>query len=470
MLRTFTRALARTQMPQRPLASMHRRNYAQDSKKDAQKSSNLLDDDMIARAGLDPENVEGKQSSTSGSASEGANASSNAGEGAGEGAGADGEGKKWESTARAPRSESRQVEKRTRRAWIGTGLFLGGVVAYLARPFDDEEKLKHTDIKSEGWDPANAWNRVRGRYFTTVDTFAAPVFDKLLPDPLPAPYDRPTLVISVDDFLIKSEWSRKHGWRVAKRPGVDYFLGYLAQYYEIVLFSDKYQAMAAETILKLDPLRASVSYALFREATRYDKGTLVKDLNHLNRDLRKVIVLEVDPDAIKLQPENALVFPEWDGKPGDQDLVRLIPLLEWIGAQPIKDVRPVLKSYQNSPDGVLNEYERRDRINREKWAQKQQQGGSKSINSLLGLGSTSNNDMMPQDVVRVESQKNYARFRKHVEEYGKKLAEEEEQKMKDALNDHKMTLNKWLSGDTPSPEQLSQTVAEKDAGSESASK
>jgi len=412
---------------------------------------NMLDDDMLSRAGLDPENVE----------KPGQDGKNGKDAGAGEGEGEQG---KWQSTARAPRSESRQVEKRTRRAWMGTAAFLGIVVAYMVRPFDDQEKEQHKDVQTDGWDPAHAWDRVRARYFTTMDTFAAPVFDKLLPDALPPPYDRPTLVISVDDLLVHSEWTRKHGWRTAKRPGVDYFLGYLAMYYEIVLFSDKYQAIAAETVLKLDPLRASVSYALFREATRYDNGDLVKDLNHLNRDLRKVIVLDVDEKAVRLQPDNAFLLPRWKGNPDDADLVRLIPLLEWIGAQPIKDVRPVIRSYNQSPNGVISEFERRDKINREQWAAKHKKSKG-SLNSLLGLGGGASADLMPQDVVRIESQKNYARFRQHVEEYGKKMVEEEEQKMKAAMNEHKMTLNKWISGDAPSADDIAATAAKQESES-----
>ena len=30
---------------------------------------------------------------------------------------------------------------------------------------------------------------------------------------------------------------RDHGWRTAKRPGVDYFLAYISQFYEVVIFS-----------------------------------------------------------------------------------------------------------------------------------------------------------------------------------------------------------------------------------------
>jgi len=58
----------------------------------------------------------------------------------------------------------------------------------------------------------------------------------MLPDQLPEPYGRPyTLLLDLDDFLIHSEWTREHGWRTAKRPGLDYFLGYLAQFYEVDL-------------------------------------------------------------------------------------------------------------------------------------------------------------------------------------------------------------------------------------------
>ena len=33
---------------------------------------------------------------------------------------------------------------------------------------------------------------------------------------------------------------RQHGWRTAKRPGVDYFLAYLSQFYEIVIFTTQF--------------------------------------------------------------------------------------------------------------------------------------------------------------------------------------------------------------------------------------
>lgn len=56
---------------------------------------------------------------------------------------------------------------------------------------------------------------------------------------------------------------RKHGWRHAKRPGVDEFLETLCQYYEIVIFSQNYGA--EEIVAKLDP-KVRASYLLRRKA------------------------------------------------------------------------------------------------------------------------------------------------------------------------------------------------------------
>jgi mitochondrial import inner membrane translocase subunit TIM50 len=75
--------------------------------------------------------------------------------------------------------------------------------------------------------------------------------------------------------LIHSEWSREHGWRMAKRPGVDYFLRYLSQYYELVIFTSQPWAIAEPVIRKLDPYHI-VTWPLFREATLYENGEYVK--------------------------------------------------------------------------------------------------------------------------------------------------------------------------------------------------
>lgn len=102
-------------------------------------------------------------------------------------------------------------------------------------------------------------------------------------------------------------------------------------------------------------------YRLFRESTRSVKGKVVKDISFLNRDPSKVIVLDVNPEHVALQPENGIVLQPWDGSPRDKGLVDMIPFLECmfclffifsyakisqaIGIFNPADVRPILQAY-----------------------------------------------------------------------------------------------------------------------------
>jgi len=154
------------------------------------------------------------------------------------------------------------------------GLSVVGGTAYLGRDWDDEELAKHGDVPN-GWGLGLWWNRAMARMGETVTYYQDPAFEKLLPDPDPN-YARPyTLCISMEDMLVHSEWTREHGWRVAKRPGVDYFLRYLSQYYEIVLFTSVPLAIADPILRKLDPFHF-IMWPLGREATKYKDGEIVK--------------------------------------------------------------------------------------------------------------------------------------------------------------------------------------------------
>ena len=149
-----------------------------------------------------------------------------------------------------------------------------GYTVYLGRNWDSEEEAqKHPEVPS-GWGVALFYNRVKARLSATLDYYNEPAFPKLLPkhDPNLPPM---TLVLSLEDLLIHQEWTRERGWRIAKRPGVDYFLRYLSQYYELVLFTTQPSSMADQVIRKLDPYRI-IQWPLFREATLYKDGGYIK--------------------------------------------------------------------------------------------------------------------------------------------------------------------------------------------------
>jgi len=108
----------------------------------------------------------------------------------------------------------------------------------LGCPYPGEEGVKDAEDHPEESFFAGYIRRAQERHQVFRDKLANPIWDKLLPDPLPAPYQQPyTLVINLDNTLIHSTWDKDHGWRVAKRPGAEYFLAYLFQHYEIVIFT-----------------------------------------------------------------------------------------------------------------------------------------------------------------------------------------------------------------------------------------
>ena len=140
----------------------------------------------------------------------------------------------------------------------------------------EEEEQTHIDAPN-GWGLGQMYARAAARINGQKAYYTEPTFQKLLPDKDKIPGGAPelTLVLSLEDLLLHSEWSTKHGYRLAKRPGLDYFLRYLSSQYELVIFTSVKSMDADPIIRKLDPFRL-VMWPLFREATRFEKGEYIK--------------------------------------------------------------------------------------------------------------------------------------------------------------------------------------------------
>ncbi|KAI1119031.1 HAD-like domain-containing protein [Nemania sp. NC0429] len=363
-----------------------------------------------------------------------------------------------------------------RRAQFANRMYLavlvGGIVglAYLGREWDADEAAVHKDIP-DGWSPALWWKRAVARLTDVTDYYREPAFDKLLPDPHPM-FERPyTLCLSLEDMLVHSEWTREHGWRVAKRPGVDYFLRYLSQYYELVLFTTVPVAMGEPLVRKLDPFQIIV-WPLFREATKYKDGEIVKDLSYLNRDLSKVIIIDTKESHVQNQPDNAIILAPWKGNKDDKELVSLIPFLEYIFAMESKDVRQVLKSFKGKH--IPTEFARREAIARAEFqkqldSQKRRSSGMGALGSMLGLkGNVSvmqpaDGELSPaeafaqgkmlQDIIRERGQKSYEMMEKHIRENGEQWLKEaqqlQEQQQLETMNSMKSSFSGWFKPSSP---------------------
>ncbi|CEP61925.1 protein translocase subunit TIM50 LALA0_S04e03774g [Lachancea lanzarotensis] len=412
--------------------------------KNEKKPSSILTEDLLARAGVEVE--DGK---TEGGKSEEAKTGDSE-----ESHGRDGAGKR-----RRKRQSSTDVKRERYANWFYIGSFaaLSGAAGYLARDWEDDEAEELKKEAANGYTPELMYKRLKLRFNSIFSYFQEPPFPDLLPPPPPAPYQRPlTLVLSLEDVLVHSEWTKEHGWRTAKRPGVDYFLGYLSQYYEIVLFASNYMMYADKVAEKLDPIHAFITYNLFKEHCLYKDGVHIKDLSKLNRDIGKVVIVDCDPNSYKLQPENAVPLKPWDGK-ADDSLLKLIPFLEYMATQQMNDVRPVLNSYADKYQ-IPEEFERRVAVLKEKFYKEQaaKANGNWALKALGAGALGSSKAKFPLDLLREEGEKNYVRFMQLIEEEKEKIRLQQEQ-----MGGQTFTLKDYVEGNLPSPEEQMQIQLQK---------
>ncbi|KAF8314928.1 HAD-like protein [Clavulina sp. PMI_390] len=321
--------------------------------------------------------------------------------------------------ARSSKASLSSIEKRRKNMGrVGMGLVGVGLIGawiFLGRPWEDGEELP--------------------------EVFDKPAWKELLPPPLPG--RQYTLLLSIEDLMVTSQWDREHGWRTMKRPGLEYFLAYLSQFYEIVVFTSQYAYTGAAILEQIDPYGLYISYKLFRESTRTVDGALVKDLSYLNRDLSKVIAVDTMAERLSLQPNNAVILPKWKGeKETRAGLVNLIPFLEAIAIHNPKDVREVLKAYEGKDVAIeWAKYEAEmKRRHIEAWKAKGGNTGSGAATSWLSKtigGSktpTTTADGVPLTYLeqkRLEAQEYYRREQAYLKEQEptfKKLMEEDRER------------------------------------------
>ncbi|XP_054288817.1 mitochondrial import inner membrane translocase subunit TIM50-C-like [Macrosteles quadrilineatus] len=187
---------------------------------------------------------------------------------------------------------------------------------------------------------------------------------KLLPDPVTYPYIQPpyTLVLEMTDLLVHPEWTYSTGWRFKKRPGVDQFLEQVAPpLFETVIYTAEPGMIAFPILATLDS-KGSIMYRLFRDATDYIDGHHVKNLDCLNRDLKRVIVVDWNPDSVKLHRANTLLIPQWKGDVDDTSLIELAAFLRTIADNQVDDVRDVLLHYSQYDDPLETFKERQIKL------------------------------------------------------------------------------------------------------------
>ncbi|KAJ2853851.1 mitochondrial inner membrane protein required for protein import [Coemansia erecta] len=330
---------------------------------------------------------------------------------------------------------------------IGMGTVLGvliGGIGYNAYPYTEEEKEQGFRDDPEKNVFQQLWQRVIRRWESTFTFFSEPATEKLLPDPneYTMPY---TLVLNLDDMLIHMDWTKESGWRIAKRPGLDHFISYMASMYEIVVFSTQPSHSGMLVMEKLDPLEYA-PYRLYKDHMRNIDGKNYKDLTTINRDMSRVIMIDISPDSNKMQPDNVLMARPFYGDANDNWIKQITEFLEYVHMMEPKDVRPWIKTYTGMDAAhEFNKWE--DSVRKklvDEWEEKRKNAGSWKSWVFGGVPSDLENPPVPDfDKMRTMMRENFEVQHKEVLALIEKERKNNEEEMQRQMKD--MTLWKMLT-------------------------
>ena len=215
-------------------------------------------------------------------------------------------------------------------------------------------------------------------------------------------------------------------------------------------------------------------YRLYREHHRLDKDTHLKDLDFLNRDVSKVIVLENNMKRMRTHPDNGLYLKSWAGQADDQELRKYVEVLQeiaiWAISKKENDLRPILKQLKefdpvDIPHGwkLFKEKEKtlvnvKQPVAESKsiWEQAasvaKQLVGSEIMHKQSQFGKVDSIEQLEQTskLLKQNIQHEFERF----EELEKKMIEEhlaQIEKHKKQLAEAEYTLIDYLTGNVPQP-------------------
>jgi RNA polymerase II subunit A small phosphatase-like protein len=174
----------------------------------------------------------------------------------------------------------------------------------------------------------------------------------------PSILNRKTIFLDLDETLVHSTTSpppdrfdfvvrpiidgAPMDFYVVKRPGIDELLESLASRFEIVVFTAALKEYASLVLDWLDRNRF-ISHRLYRDSCRNIDGKLVKDLSHVGRDLKSVVIVDDNPVSFSNQPENAILIKPFVDDICDRELWKLKSFFD--GSECFDDMRDAIKFY-----------------------------------------------------------------------------------------------------------------------------
>lgn len=166
------------------------------------------------------------------------------------------------------------------------------------------------------------------------------------------PENIPTLVLDLDKVILHLEHDSIKGWHVIKRPFADQFFKEISHYYEVVLFSDDVFPVALDIATKWN---LPVTGVLHRDFCKKKRNHFVKDISKLGRKLERVLIIDHDPEAFQLQPENGIQIRPFEGDTSDSELLDLLDFLK-AAASTNQDIREFVAKFGGGDPDIGRRY------------------------------------------------------------------------------------------------------------------
>ena len=152
-----------------------------------------------------------------------------------------------------------------------------------------------------------------------------------------------TLVLDLDETLVNVD----DNGVCNLRPGIFSFFNAIKQYYEIVSFTNGDKIYSDSIIRQIEARTQYFDYNLFREHSLLNGNEFVKDISRLGRDMKKIIIVDNDPNNFKLNKDNAIQIAPYYGELSKNDTVlfELKKLLILFHKNGYEDLRLAIKDY-----------------------------------------------------------------------------------------------------------------------------
>ena len=227
-----------------------------------------------------------------------------------------------------------------------------GVVADAAAADDDDDAVVQRDMAPFSMSLQSYLVMTSLPPHSYVRSVHHPVMPAALLPPKAPGARKVTLVLDLDETLVHCGFTEVPGADIRlqieyggmpytvvgrRRPHLRQFLREAARHFELVCFTASQQLYAEKIVRLIDP-DGFISHSLYRDACVNVRGTFIKDLALLGRDLRHTLLLDNSPHVFGFHVDNGVPIASWFDDDADAELPATLAWLRTLAGA--DDVRP----------------------------------------------------------------------------------------------------------------------------------